>query len=154
MEPSDAPERVALCIGLPHGPEAPGLARREIAETFDRRLPATTLGDVLVVVSELVANAVRHGGAGVGPGIALALDVDPGRVRIAAMDGGRRRRRPARDDAVGGWGLALVASLADRWGFAPGRPTVAWAEFDLVSSPCDSNRDPGARRARNAPPAR
>lgn len=154
MDLPDAPERVALCIGLPHAPEAPGLARREVVGTFGHRLPARILEDLLVVVSELIANAVRHGRSGIGPGLSLALEFDARTMRVTAMDGGARRRRRVDDGGVGGWGLAMVASLADRWGFAPGRPTVAWAEFDLVSSPCDSNRGPGARRARNAPPTR
>ena len=149
MEPSDAPERVALCIGLPHGPEAPGLARREIVGAVGDRLPAGILEDLLLVVSELVANGVRHGAAGIGPGLALALELDALRMRVTAMDGGADQR--GRNGGVGGWGLAMVASLADRWGFAPGRPTVAWAEFDLVSSPRSgpsARSVPNVRRAR------
>ena len=150
MEQLDAPERVALCIGLPHAPEAPGLARREVLGTFGHRLPERTLEDLLVVVSELVTNAVRHGGSGIGPGLALALEVDAHRMRVTAMDGGAGQRDRI-DEGVGGWGLAMVASLADRWGFRPGRPTVAWAEFDLVSS----RRAPVRRRGvRSAPRAR
>ena len=75
MEQPDAPERVALCIGLPHAPEAPSLARREVLGALGHRLPERTLEDLLVVVSELVTNAVRHGGSGIGPGLALALEV-------------------------------------------------------------------------------
>lgn len=147
MDLTDAPERVALCIALPHGPEAPALARRGIVDAVGPTLPAATLEPLLLVVSELVANAVRHGRAGIGLGVSLALQADAGRVRIEAMDaGGRWRRHP--DDAIGGWGLSLVDALADRWGLTRGHPTVAWAEFDLVSSP--RNRTPVARSARRA----
>lgn len=147
MDLTDAPERVALCIALPHGPEAPALARRGIVDAVGPTLPAATLEPLLLVVSELVANAVRHGRAGIGPGVSLALQADAGRVRIEAMDaGGRWRRCP--DDAIGGWGLSLVDALADRWGLTRGHPTVAWAEFDLVSSP--RNRTQVARNDRRA----
>ena len=100
MEQLGAPERVALCIGLPHAPEAPGLARREVLGTFGHRLPERTLEDLLVVVSELVTNAVRHGGSGIGPGLALALEVDAHRMRVTAMDGGAGQRALAGSCAV------------------------------------------------------
>jgi serine/threonine-protein kinase RsbW len=142
---TDAPERVALCIALPHGPEAPALARRGIVDAVGPTLSARVLEALLLVVSELVANAVRHGRPGIGPGVSLALQADADHLRIEALDGGGRWRRHP-DDAVGGWGLALVDALADRWGLTRGRPTVAWAEFDLVSSP--RNRTPVARSDR------
>ena len=88
-----------------------------------------SLDDLELVASELVANAVEHGG---GP-IELALDEAPGRLRITvSSDAGSAEPEvvSAAMDAGSGRGLALVSSLAERWGWerVDGRLAV-WAEF-------------------------
>ena len=77
--------------------------------------------DVLLLVTELVTNAVRHGGAGPDRPVRVELGMDSGLVRVAVFDHGRgfgkpvaRRPNPESD---GGWGLFLVDRVADRWGF-------------------------------------
>ena len=52
-----------LELTLRGGPEAPGEARHALAEALAGRLSSRLEGDALVVVSELVTNAIRHGGA-------------------------------------------------------------------------------------------
>jgi signal transduction histidine kinase len=49
-------------VALRGGVEAPGLARRAIAAN-DPTLPPSVQDDVSLLVTELVTNAVRHGGA-------------------------------------------------------------------------------------------
>lgn len=70
------------------------------------------LDTAMVVISELVANAVRHGGGC----LSLDLHARDGQVTIGVADGSAvlPRRRDADDD--GGRGLAVVEALADRWG--------------------------------------
>jgi anti-sigma regulatory factor (Ser/Thr protein kinase) len=70
------------------------------------------LAAVAVVVSELVTNAVRHGGGCV----AYAFEAYDGQVHISVADGSSvipRRRKP---DGSGGYGLGLIEALADDWG--------------------------------------
>jgi two-component sensor histidine kinase len=70
----------------------------------------------MLIVSELVTNAIRHSGSPVCR--VIVTRPAPGRVRLAVTD--QSRAMPdlvdAPPDAVRGRGLALVDSIADRWG--------------------------------------
>ena len=79
----------------------------------------------MLLISELVTNAVLHGGGE----IRLLIDVDRDRLaRFAVSDEGGGSP-VVRDDpgADGGWGLRLVGQLAARWGVLEGR-TQVWFE--------------------------
>ncbi|MCJ1676940.1 ATP-binding protein [Streptomyces sp. APSN-46.1] len=86
--------------------------------------------DVLLVVSEVVANAILHGG---GP-TALVLDCTPERLRIEVTDGNPAPPVPHTGQDVdptrpGGHGLLIVDRLARRWGFRPRADgKVVWVE--------------------------
>ena len=85
----------------PAAPETVLLARRRAATLLDadRHVPSVTRADVLLVVSELVSNAVRHG---VGP-VEFDIDVSPARVHIEVGDQGPSRPEPERtsDETAG-----------------------------------------------------
>ena len=86
--------------------------------------------DVKLLVSELITNSVKYGGDGA---ITLTSQTDdPQRLRVEVIDQGAgfvpaARDRPATE--VGGWGLHLVQTLADRWGVYEGS-THVWFEID------------------------
>lgn len=99
-------------------------------------------GDVAGVVSELLANAVRHGlpmarqaGASVGPWpIRLGLLHAGPYVITAIADPSDQPPELRQPDwlAESGRGLVVVASLSDQWGYclAPdGLGKVVWAAF-------------------------
>jgi anti-sigma regulatory factor (Ser/Thr protein kinase) len=74
--------------------------------------------DAVLVVSELVTNAVRHAREH-GDGIGLLLILRPTHLILAVKDGDLKRVpdiRPADQDAECGRGLALIDALADNWG--------------------------------------
>jgi anti-sigma regulatory factor (Ser/Thr protein kinase) len=106
----------AFAFELEGGPGAGKAARRALL-ALDGTLPEPTRGDLLLLVSELVTNAVRHGE--VGPGRSLRIEgVRSGpRVTIEVTDPGSGFDMvlPARSEP-GGWGLVLVDRLAERWG--------------------------------------
>ncbi|HEX2504088.1 MAG TPA: ATP-binding protein [Miltoncostaeaceae bacterium] len=117
------------------------LPRRLVAVPRARKLAAdalTTAGepgagdDLALVITELVANAVRHGR---GRRISMRLEADGRSVRVEVEN--RRwttlpRRQLASDVRPGGRGLALVAACSREWGVvADGRGlTRVWAEVD------------------------
>lgn len=100
-------------------PRAPGLARAFVSAEIDRPEVAalTRADDVMLVVSELVTNAVQAGSET----IALLLRVDPSGFEVIVEDDadGLPAPRVAAPDAVGGRGLSIVATLADTWAVAP-----------------------------------
>ena len=73
--------------------------------------------DAVLLVSELVTNAVKYGGEGP---VELQLERSDQQLRIAVRDRGGPgplpEMREADDGAEGGHGLRLVYVLADRWG--------------------------------------
>jgi anti-sigma regulatory factor (Ser/Thr protein kinase) len=120
---------------LDAAPDAGVTARRAVVDG-DGELPAAVRHDVLLLVTELVTNAVRH--AGVAPGRPVRVDVRRWRqrVRVEVADQGAgfpavpRPRRPS--DEPGGWGLFLVERIADRWGVdhcSPGK--CVWFEIEF-----------------------
>jgi anti-sigma regulatory factor (Ser/Thr protein kinase) len=117
------------------GVEAAVAARRAVGGG-DGRLPTAVREDVLLLVTELVTNAVRH--AGVGPDGSLQVELRrwPQRVRVEVVDPGtddftRERPRMTRD-YPGGWGLVLVDRIAARWGVGRGPAfTRVWFEIEF-----------------------
>ncbi len=86
---------------------------------------------LLIVVSELVTNAVRHAGLTSGQTVTLRAKCLPDRVRVEVIDHGPGfdvglvgRIDPSAD---GGFGLRIVARLSECWGALPESGTV-WAE--------------------------
>ena len=113
---------------------APALARRA-ASSLAPALPPGRLADLLLLVSELVTNSIRHAGLGPRDSVELWVDIDEEVVRVEVHDPGPgfvamlKRPHPARGS---GWGLHLVDVVADRWGVEKTRrDTTAWFEIDL-----------------------
>jgi anti-sigma regulatory factor (Ser/Thr protein kinase) len=120
---------------LSGGDLAPGAARR-VLDRFAPELGERRLADARLLVSELVTNCVRHGGAG-GPEdtIELHLACAPGRLHVEVVDHGEGfdptvAKRSASATRDGGRGLYLIDALADRWGVTNGGLTLVW--FDLT----------------------
>jgi anti-sigma regulatory factor (Ser/Thr protein kinase) len=113
-------------------PEIPR-SRRFVAEVLQRA--GVGVNDaVLLVASELVTNAVRHG---VGD-VELRIDVEDHNVRLEVLDDGHVKvaasRRLPSPTALGGRGLHLVRETSKRWGsgFDPSGRTLVWAELAAV----------------------
>jgi anti-sigma regulatory factor (Ser/Thr protein kinase) len=87
--------------------------------------------DAVLLVSEVVTNAVRHGH---GTTVALSAVVRDATLRIEIVDGGVGFEPPAGEpdpSSPGGRGLRIVNSLADRWGVYEGNSTHVWFEMEL-----------------------
>ncbi|MFG2429121.1 ATP-binding protein [Streptomyces sp. NPDC048590] len=105
-----------LTIPLPSGPEAPAHARRAALGFLHWSWPALTqdrCDDFLLIVSELVTNAVRHAP---GPNT-LTLTTTAEALDIAVTDGSRTEpapRTPDLSDGTGGMGLHIAEDLGAR----------------------------------------
>ena len=106
---------------------APATAR-EALRNGNGKLPDGIRDDVLLLVSELVTNAVRHAGAGPDRPLHLQLLRGPRWVVVTVGDEGpasRGVRSAARATSRVGWGLFLVDQIADSWASSARRPGPA-----------------------------
>jgi anti-sigma regulatory factor (Ser/Thr protein kinase) len=124
-------ERVELGGGL----QAPRWARRAIEQHFTDAVDEERLASVELLTTELVSNAVRHGGATDGETIVLHLAVAPGCVRVEVCDRGPSFK-PGRPTPYGegGYGLFLVSEVSSRWGVSREDGTCAWFELDAAEA--------------------
>jgi anti-sigma regulatory factor (Ser/Thr protein kinase) len=119
-------------VDLPGGLRAPQSARRAIEEHFSGTVDGDMLASVELLATELVSNAVRHGGAGEGQTVALHLAVAPHCLRVEVCDPGRGfDPGPPTPYGEGGYGLFLVSEVSSRWGVSHDEGNCAWFELDL-----------------------
>ena len=105
-------------------------------------LPDVLQADILLLVTELVTNAVRHSGAGPPTAVWLECRRTGDRLRFLVTDPGTRLLSnggppvsPAgsSNGDSSGWGLFFVEQIAERWGvLAAPRGTCVW--FDVAAA--------------------
>jgi signal transduction histidine kinase/DNA-binding response OmpR family regulator/serine phosphatase RsbU (regulator of sigma subunit) len=116
----DQPERPAAALAISDDVRAVHQARAFTRATLEQwGLPASLGRDAILLVSEMVTNAIVHGRAP----IALRLRQARSHLLLEVSDTATavpRKLRPTADD-VHGRGLQLVAMMADDWGTRPVR---------------------------------
>ena len=129
-------EAFAVEANVPGGPHAASRARSLVREELLGRIPEDVLHDITLLVTELVANGVRHGGAVAGTELHLVLEVRPQALHVEVVnpDGRLVEVGPRTPDLAGGGGLGLhiVERLASRWGVRNGARTTVWFELDCL----------------------
>lgn len=111
---------------LPLGVEAPALARQFAAAVMEG-LPLNDIDDALLVVSELVTNALVHGD---GPRW-IAVNPGDGRIRVSVADHSHRPPPSAVERPPEAIGLRMVDRLSDEWGVDfDGAGKVMWSVLD------------------------
>jgi anti-sigma regulatory factor (Ser/Thr protein kinase) len=114
--------------------EAPAEARRWLDDLSPLRSLGQVAFDVRLLVSELVANSVRHAGLRPTDVIVVNLDLSDSLLRVEVQDEGPGFTLPIRPEkrtAEGGRGLQILAAVASRWGLKGSRPVTVWFEIDL-----------------------
>jgi anti-sigma regulatory factor (Ser/Thr protein kinase) len=113
-------------------PLAIGQTRHQVEDALSQAdVDDHTVGDLTLLVSELVTNAVRHAET---EGVEVRLQVRPDTLRLEVRDqgGGFEPLVAPSDDGAGGYGLFLVDRVADRWGVMRGRGSAVWLEVDRL----------------------
>ena len=169
MAPPSLPQPVGRHLGdethprsgvfdLPAVPAAVGLARTSVRRLLARWGTGDgTTDNAVLVISELVTNAVKHTGS---VRIACRVRVDGHLLHIEVEDENRAgtlpiRRRPGPEDQ-GGRGLLLVGMLSGDWGVrdAPhGSGRVVWAVLAPEPGEAVAAPEPGEAVATGPPHA-
>ena len=126
-----ATERLELTIN--GGKSAPARART-VLRAFNGAL-RDVAEDVRLLITELVTNAVVHGGADSNTSIGVRVEAAPDGIRGEILHPGPSfEARPRPDEQK--FGLHLLDQLADRWGSEPvaGQNRI-WFELDRTQTP-------------------
>jgi anti-sigma regulatory factor (Ser/Thr protein kinase) len=126
----------SLCGGLELELErdlhAPGIARAAVSERLLALGIAGSFAQTIVLlVSEVVSNAVRHSSGPREQPIALTARITGGAVRVSVADGGPGfTPRPRDPERLGdGYGLYLLEKSATSWGVENRGGTTVWFEL-------------------------
>ncbi len=124
---------------LPHAPASVALARRRLrSELTDAGVCDSAVDDANLIVSELLSNALRHARPLASGKIKLAWFRRGDTIEVSVSDGGAStepRCGPSTLSSLGGRGLGIVESLAQRWGVRHDNgATTVWALVDAPSA--------------------
>lgn len=106
-------------LAVSHVPQGAATARRAVGDDLRRHdIAKAAIDDVMLVVSELVGNAVLHTVAADGRQLRVSWDLEADAVVVRVFDGTAELSlgQPAAPDAPSGRGLTIVAALARNWG--------------------------------------
>jgi serine/threonine-protein kinase RsbW len=119
---------------LPHSPDSATIARSLAEEELGPFLTSERAEDLRLMVSELVTNAIKHAPPEPDGMIVLELERNGDAVRVVVRDGGQHvdpNLAGFDSPADGHFGLFLVDTRADRWGFSIDGDKGFWFEMDL-----------------------
>jgi anti-sigma regulatory factor (Ser/Thr protein kinase) len=135
-------ERAEVKLTVGGQPRAVSAARGSIA-VLESYVDAACAKKLALLISELVTNAIIHGGASAFEPLTVEMTVSPEVVRVEVTDpgggfnGAERWPDPSREGSPeGGWGLFIVDRVADRWGAVKDTTNCVWCELDRTDSGC------------------
>ena len=121
-----------FAFSLSGGAEA-GSAARQAVLAANGAVPHSVRDDVLLLVTELVTNAVRHAGVGKDRSLHVKVRRHERRLRVDVVDPGDGFDLAPHGPVprgTGGFGLLLVERIAESWGVARGEGgTCVWFEL-------------------------
>jgi anti-sigma regulatory factor (Ser/Thr protein kinase) len=125
----------SLKVELPVKPESAGWSREALAE-FRDRLDGDAFIDLRLIVSELVADAVRTAQEPEDP-IVVQVELRDGHIQVDVRDGAAAYELGSRRPELGerGWGVQFARILAQHWGSRQeGDRGCVWAQMPLAGA--------------------
>jgi anti-sigma regulatory factor (Ser/Thr protein kinase) len=122
----------SLRLELERDVSAPAIARAAVSERAIELGVDGSFGNTLILlVSEVVSNAVRHSPGPADAPIKLLATMSEEKIRVAVTDAGEgftpRAREP--DSLSDGYGLYLLDKAASSWGVESTGGTTVWFEL-------------------------
>jgi serine/threonine-protein kinase RsbW len=117
--------------------DAPAAARAAVTAWMTGHVSETMLTDAQLLVSELVANSVRHAEAPADALISVRAQMRADVLCLEVQDGGTSGAIVHRAPDLsygGGFGLNVVEVLSRRWGVDRDAGTRVWAELALPAA--------------------
>jgi anti-sigma regulatory factor (Ser/Thr protein kinase) len=132
MRASNGGESPRVELQLERDVRAPAIARTEIAARCrELELGGSLCQSLILLVSEVVSNAVRHSPADAKAPVELVATFGEQTICVMVTDAGEgftpRPRDPARTHD--GYGLYLLEKVATRWGVESRGDTKVWFEL-------------------------
>ena len=126
---------------LPCTPASVAVARRALSDELRAAgIFDSAVCDVVLVVSELLSNAIMHAHPLPGSRLQVTWMVDSGSIEVTVSDGGshtRPRLRHASASTLGGRGLGIVEHLSRTWGIrADDLGLTVWAVLPATPVAC------------------
>jgi len=121
-----------LEVRLSRDAAAPASARAAVSSWCEPlELSKTRLQALVLLVSELVSNAVLHSKAPADSGVTLTARLQDDVMRVGVSDAGEGFEPRPRDPAQlsDGYGLFLLDKIASRWGVEAAGSTSVWFEL-------------------------
>lgn len=125
---------VSASVSVPHERSGARIARSRFAERLAAAgVPEQERDDAVLVLSELVSNAITHAAPLPSGEITVRWRVDDESLHLEITDGGagtRPHASVAALSAIGGRGLDIVRTVSTQWGVTegPGSSVTVWAE--------------------------
>ena len=124
-------------LAVAYAPTSAATVRHSIADDLvSEHVTAGCIDDVVLVASELVGNAVRHGSAvGHDQALDVSWDIEAEAVVVRVLDGSPDlpRQRSTNENETGGRGLGIIAALASDWGVRRSdRGKQVWARVPIA----------------------
>lgn len=122
-------------LSLPVDPSTPSVARTKLASFLTRnRVRPEVIDDALIVLSEMIANAVSHGRPLDDAGVQVMWELTAGGLHLAVADGGSGAKAKLQaldfdEDSLSGRGLGIINKIADRWWVEENPGTSVHAEL-------------------------
>lgn len=123
-------------VRLPFESSTPGIARTKLAAFLTlNRTPLDVIDNALIVLSEMIANAVSHGTPDADGTMEISWSIIDGHLLLSVRDSGRGTDivpRPFDEDSLGGRGLSIISRVADKWSVDLSEGTCVRAELALA----------------------